>query len=421
VHLTATTSFELRQCQDDAQLAPVTRVALCAVMFSLPLEVPDWLPFEVSTILGAVFLCTTMLQPRLAYGRLPWALLFFSSYLYVLLLAFAFHGTSYPPGLYGKEVTTLVLLMLLWLLVFWACSNLFRTERTVRAALWAFVIGCLVRAALPLLGLARTAHPEGTGGERVTAFGQNANQSAHVLALGLLTLIGLAYMRPRGARRRRTLIWAAAGLLVIGLVQTGSRGGLVVLVVGLTIFLMAGDTFRERLRNATAGLLTLGILFVVASRSQLMLSRLSKAQAGSLSQRERIFPLQVQMIREKPLTGWGPITNKYELGLRVGDSIHVRRDAHNIVLEMMTAAGLLGTIPFLVGIYLCFRSAWRARAGPWGILPLATVLAVLAGNMSEDRISGPLLWLVLAYALASGMAVPREQLADTSPTRSHAA
>ena len=150
--------------------------------------------------------------------------------------------------------------------------------------------------------------------------------------------------------------------------------------------------------------MVLGLLFFLVTRSEVMLGRLSKAETGSFSQREHIFPLLFGMFRERPLLGWGPVINKYELAARLGDPTHDRRDAHNIVLEILTASGMLGAIVFFAGMWQCLHSAWTARAGPRGVVPLAMGLAVLAGNMSENRIAGPLLWLVLACALSTGSA-----------------
>jgi NhaP-type Na+/H+ or K+/H+ antiporter len=64
---------------------------------------------------------------------------------------------------------------------------------------------------------------------------------------------------------------------------------------------------------------------------------------------------------------------------------------------------MLGAIVFFAGVWQCLHSAWTARAGPRGVVPLAMGLAVLAGNMSENRIAGPPL-LVLACALSTGCA-----------------
>lgn len=384
------------------------RWTLCAMAFTLALEAPDRFPVEVTTIAGAAFLLCTLLHPRACYGRVPHAVGWFGLYLYVLLVALVFQGSRYPGGLYLWSVTQFLLLLVLWVLVFWVCANLFEHERLSRVALWGFVAGCLVRSAMPLLGLGTTVHEEGMGGGRVTVFGQGANQSAQVLAVGLLTLIGLSYVRMARPGRARLIPWVGVGLITSGLVATGSRGGFVTFAAGLFVILVSGRSLRQRLRNATVALLAMGILAVALSRSELLQRRFSQSvEEGNLSGREQIYPLTVKMFVEKPWLGWGPITNKYELATRLGDTLHERRDAHNAVLEILTASGIAGLIPFAIGTWLCFRSAWLARTGPRGVLPLALLIAVAMVNMSGNRLTAPLTWLVLAYGLASrGAPIP---------------
>ncbi|MGH7526051.1 MAG: O-antigen ligase family protein [Gemmatimonadales bacterium] len=390
----------------EVRVIPPVRWALYLLAFSIPLEYPDRFAYEVTTMTGVLVLLCAMLQPRVCFGRLPWALACYGCFLYAQLVSLVTEGTIYPGGLYLKEVSKLFQLISLWVLVFWVCSNLFRQERIRRGTLWSLILGCVIRAALPILGWGRTAHLEGSGGERVAILGQNPNQSAQVLALGLLALIGLVYVQPRGTFRPRILAWAGVGLVTLSLVETGSRGGLVTLALGLLVFLTSGQTLRMRIRNASVAVVALGVLYSVAVRSELVVTRIAKAQEGDLAKREDIFPTLVGMIREKPLLGWGPITNKYELAVRLGDPEFGRRDTHNIVLEVVTASGLLGLIPFLVGIWLCLKAAWAARAGPQGVVPLALLLAVLIGNMTQNRLATPLLWMVLAYALAGSAAAP---------------
>jgi O-antigen ligase len=107
------------------------------------------------------------------------------------------------------------------------------------------------------------------------------------------------------------------------------------------------------------------------------------------------------MFLEKPLTGWGPAKNKYVLGSRLPWQGRPRRDTHNIVLEILTATGIVGAIPFLIGLGICVRAAWQARKGTEGILPFAMLSAILVGNMSGNYIAAKLFWFVLAYAAAS--------------------
>jgi O-antigen ligase len=397
---------------EDLRITPLIRWTLFATVFLIPLEWPDRFAFEVSTIAGSCFLLATLLQPGTCYRLLPWAMGAFAAYFGVELISFTLRGPEYPGGLFLAEVAKSSLLFLLWALFGWVCFNLLRQEGMYRGVLRSLILGCLVRAALPLLGIGRTAHVQGTGGERVTALGQNANQSAHVLAIGLLALVGLAYIERRGPVRLRVLGWGAVALIGVGMVATGSRGGLVVCSVGMLVYLSTGRTLRARIRNVAIGVAGFALLLLLVVRSDVMLGRLAKVPEGSFSQRENIFPTLLGMVREKPLLGWGPITNKYELARRLGDAIHDRRDAHNIMLEVLTASGILGAIPFCLGLWLCVQAAWSARASPRGVVPLALLLAVLAGNMSENRIAGPLLWLILGLALASGSLVrPPPQLA----------
>jgi len=377
----------------------LTRWALYAMVFSIAFELPQrqTLPFEVPTLVAAIFLLTTALQPRVAYGRIPGALGWFFAYLYVLVLAAAVERTAY-----GSDVLKFFLVLLQGVLVLWSASNLMRNEAVARGVLTSLGLACGALALLSLAGVGRTAHVQYTGGERLTVFGQNANNTAMVLAAGLTALGGLAYALHPSWPRRRWLVWPLAGAIGAAMIETGSRGGLVSLGAGLLVFMLGGRTGWLRLRNIAVGIIALGVLLWASYSSTLMRNRLElTAEKGNLAGRERIFPELLRMFREKPLIGWGPITNKYELGVRLHEIRFPRRDAHNMVLEVLTSTGVLGTVPFLVGVGLCALAAWRARRRLHGILPAALVAVVLAANMSGNRIASKVFWLVFAYAIAA--------------------
>jgi O-antigen ligase len=402
MNTSGTAAWPLRSEERSASIVAPLRWALCAMTFSLALEFPERFPVEVSTIAGSTFLLCTLFHPARCYGWIPEAVAWFWLSLYVMLVALVFSGATYPGGLYLWDVTQYVLLLLLWILVFWVCSNLFEDERLARVALWALVAGCLIRSAMPLLGIGTTATPQGLGGERVTVLGQGPNQSAQVLAVGLIALIGLTEVQRRRPGRLRLLAWAGIALITGGLVATGSRGGLTTFAAGLMVILLTGRTLRARLRNAAVAVAAAGLLTIAFARSDLLQRRFSQAvEEGNLAGREQIYPLSVAMFLEKPLLGWGPITNKYELGARLGDGTHQRRDAHNAILEILTACGIVGLIPFAFGVWLCLRSAWLGGAEERGVLPLALVVGVIVVNMSGNRLTAPITWLMLSYGLTS--------------------
>lgn len=381
-------------------VATIVVWALCVFTFSLPLEAPELFAFEVTTMTGSFFVLVTLLEPQASYGRVSWAVVCFAMFLYVLLVAFATNGGTYPGGVFSTEALIQAIRLTTWLLLFWACANLLRDPRVYRAALWALIVGCAIRASLPLLGLSQSVSAKGV--ERVAALNQNPNQSAQVLAMGLLALIGLAYAQHRRGRAVRPLTWVAAALIAVGIIQTGSRGGLVTTAIGVFVFLGSGPTLQARLRNLLVGAVLLGGLGFLALQSEVMRARVEKTvESGHMSGRDRIWPIAVEMILERPVLGWGPTANKRELASRLNDSLHDSRDTHNIVLDVLTTAGLLGAIPFLLATWLCLHAAWRARAGPRGVLPLALVLALLASNMTQNRLASPLFWMVMALGFAS--------------------
>jgi O-antigen ligase len=385
---------------------PVVRWALYLFAASLPFEYPEHtIPLEVHTITGFLFVGATFLQPRVTFGRWFWAVGGFALYLYIYVVAFALNG-----GAYHREVARLFILLTQLTLLLWAAANLMRFASIARATLGALAWACIARALLQLARVATSGHAVFTGGQRVTALGQNANVIAWILAAGLVALLGLAYGRHGTRPRYRGLIWAAVVLFALVIAETGSRGGLLALAAGVVTFLAGGRGIRGRARNAVAALAALGVLYWAATSSDVMRNRITATlETGNLAGRERIVPTLWSMFLERPTIGWGPINNKYELASRIPFQHRAKRDTHNIVLEVLTATGVVGAIPFFGALGLCARAAWRARRGRDGILPLALLAVGLVANMSGNWIAAPLFWLIMAYPLASADPLPEEQ------------
>jgi O-antigen ligase len=379
-------------------VSPLVHWMFYLFIFSLPFEYPKrTFPVEVTTLTCGVFLLATLLQVRACFRWVPRALPWFGAFLYAFLVSFAFSG-----GEYGSEVRKFFLLLLQLVLMLWASYGLLRDERVARIGLIVLVTACVLRAGLQLSGVAATSHAEWTGGERVSALGQNANHSAMILTAGLIALVGLAYGRQAIRRPRAAVVWPLAITLGVAIVQNASRGAILALAAGVAAFSLGGRTPWSRVRNVVIALLALALLVWASYSSEALRNRFKRtAETHTMAGRERLFPTLWQMFLERPVLGWGPINNKYELGARLPEQQRPRRDSHNVVLEVLTGFGLLGAAPFLVGVAMCIRSAWRARHGPEGVLPLAMIVAVLIANMSGNWIASQLLWLTLAYALAS--------------------
>jgi len=404
--------------RSNASVHPVIVAALCLCLASFPFEFPlRTFRWEVPTMTTSLFLFTTLFQPRACFfNYVPGSIWWLGAYLYTSALALALNGWVSLP-----DTAQEVLLFIQALLFFWTCANLLRHDHIARAALWSFVIACLVRAALPFVGVGRTGETVWTGGERITAFGQNANWSAKILATSVVVLVGLIYVHPRAPRRLRWLAPLAIAGLGVAIVDTGSRGGLLALAVGLLAFAFGPSSTRSSwamIRNGLIGVASIGFLTFAAMRTEVMRNRFADtAETGNMAGREVLFPTLWGMFLEHPWTGWGTVNNQFELATRIAERNRLQRDSHNLILEVLTTTGVVGAIPFFIALALVARGAWRARLGPHGVAPAALLAMHLVGAMSGNPISSKLFWLIGAYCLAAAVPIVRQAPASARPPR----
>lgn len=392
-----------------ARPSPILLWALYGFVFSLPFDAPGRLPLELTTMTGALFLAVCLLQPGLCFGRRPSVTWWFLGYLYVYWAAYVVGGAQFT----GDAVRS-SLFYIQALLIFIACFNLMRDPKVARRVMIVLAVAALVLALMTILGI-ETA--KDSDSQRVTVFGQNANRAARVLLAGALACVGLVVGRPRRALRPAWIAWPPFALCVLGMIMGGSRGGLVAFAAGLWMFSMTGPTIGVRMRNIAVTLVLLGGAGFAAYKSPLMQQRIQLAAQGNLAKREVIFPAALGEFKSRPLIGYGP-ANQYVLAVRLGlpPKLHETRDTHNLFLEVLTATGVLGTVPFVWALWVCCWSAWKARRGVEGILPAAQMMSTMVGNLTGNYIVLKLQWVLLAYAMASWVwLTPKQQAAAPAP------
>ena len=147
-----------------------------------------------------------------------------------------------------------------------------------------------------------------------------------------------------------------------------------------------------------------GVLVSMAMTTEVVRNRMQRLfDSGSRNDRTELYIVQFKMIMESPVVGWGPIDYEYEIMKRAGTTRGQGSAfaAHNIYLQVLGETGLLGAIPFGMGIWLILRSAWRARYGSFGILPLALTMMFLASGMTANWLLGKPFWFMMAFGLTS--------------------
>jgi len=360
-------------------------------VFTVPFEsvgfADDYL--SLSKIAGLLFGLTACLSPRVCFRRPPKAFWYFIGYLGIVTLMIPFQESAFTSLIISRLLTMTQLFIL-----FWISYNLMGDERVVKRTLLTLIIACTVLATLVLLGIG--------GGEfrdRDTALGANPNMTATVLSFGLLALSGLAFGRQKGDFKALLLMGLCSGILAIEIVRTGSRGSVIAIIVAFMAFpLKRTKRLISKFGLVLTGALAVSFLVWTSYRSESVRERWESTFAtGETAGRDAIFSEAWGMFLERPLFGWGPITHLRELGSRLGLR---ERDPHNLYLWVLTETGMLGAIPFFVGLWLCLMASWKARNGPQGVLPLALLLCLLINNMKGTLIDSKLFWIVLAYALA---------------------
>ena len=379
-------------------------------VFTIPFEVADLgftsSNFTVSKLAGLLFfalyffhynpllLCySTSLQSLLAPPRAVW---WFIGYISIYALNGFFLPEEFQSELFSPLFTLLQLIVL-----FWVAANLFKVEKITRHTLLAYSVAAVILALGMLLHLPGFSDSTlAAGVERETALGYNPNTLAALWMLAVLALTGLCLSTVYSPFIRLLLGMLTVPML-LGMINTGSRAGIGALMIGFGVYLLPYGRSRGRL---TA--IILAVLGLVATTYLVMQApaadRWQSASAGQFAGREDIVPASIAMFVERPFLGWKPLMSGHELGRRVYSLYHPGgRDAHNLFLHLLLEGGIVGTLPFLGGLWLCGRSAWKARSKPLGLLPLALLCGMLASCMAHTFLQRKPFWLVLALAFAA--------------------
>ncbi|MCI4065254.1 O-antigen ligase family protein [Micromonospora sp. R77] len=260
-----------------------------------------------------------------------------------------------------------------------------------RIALWGYCASATILAVAVLMA------PADAYAQRRTASG-NANDVATFLGIAVVLALYLALTTSRG---RACLALLLAVPNTVGLVATGSRTGLIALIVG-TVLVVVQALWRQR-GGAAARLPVLagaGILVSLFLSTQYVPPRLLKVvdslEEGSLSGREIIWNAVLSDGFTLRGVGLGGSPSYLE-------AVHgIRAVTHNVLIELLLELGLLGVLLFAV---LVVTVAVRCRRSVFApvLLPLVAFVGLMSTTLSLEWRRA--LWLVFAFALTATSSV----------------
>ena len=310
-----------------------------------------------------------------------------------------------------------------------------RDRRIVMAVFAAWIAGTAVTA---LYGLIQSP-TAGAEAVRLESSVGNANVLATILVAGIVLSVAVAV-----ASKSPMLKFAAtasAGLALFSFVFTGSRSGVIALVVVvLTAILVAGRKWRGRAILASVILMLSAVVFFAAFAPAAIRDRIAETVPGQVPDtegRSTLWEVGWRMVEDQPVRGVGlgsfePSSIHYILepgGLNRSDQIvDTPKVAHNIYLQALAEQGVIGLVMFcgiLIFPIACALRAARnfARSDDVQMEILARALVVaLAGILAADFFASEqfnkLLWLLLGMgpAMLAMSLVKRDDSAADEPS-----
>ena len=191
--------------------------------------------------------------------------------------------------------------------------------------------------------------------------------TAEYLVIQILLLLHM-YMHETG-RGKKLLVAGVAIANLAFLVATGNRGGFLILIVGVLLYLVWFRRelgFRRLLASAAFGGVMLAVVSAVIityTDFNVLYSRLlnTEVKGGLPDSRSTVWPLAWEHIQEAPLIGHGPRLRLIEEETRRIPGYFAMPYPHNAYLFLLYTLGLVGLLAWFAFFYALFRRLNRAR------------------------------------------------------------
>lgn len=345
------------------------------------------------------------------------------------VLAIIISMSANPDTLHrsADAVWFLSLYVLIWYTLTDAITNGLKREMLVEAVLIAGFI-------LVLFGYVQVAAQLGTSAAslpRPVSLAGNPNAFGAILLIWLPLALGAAQQSK--IRIIQRMLWVYAGLIVVLLGLTFSRGAWLGGIASLFVYTLLQlqvrgwlrpDTLRDRWRLLSGSQRRVVYLFLLAALLLIVVVGIViissfTSSARSLDLRLYLWDAALQLFQQKPLIGNGIFTFGYYLPLF--DSIppgQPHSHAHNLVLLIAAEIGIFGLMALGVLIAVAFVSLRHflgddSPARPWRIAAFASVVGAAVHHLLDVPAMMPAVALmvvvvfVIAFAPEGGVAEVR--------------
>lgn len=374
--------------------------ALSALVLSLPFEY--WDPFgfreafTVTKMVGLLYFVLSIFDIKSNFNvvrtkRLLRVLFILLFYLTIQNI-FNYHHSNTRPIVNFTFFQNVIL--------FWLVTNdLIDKPKLFKKLSVSFVIGVFLAAVLVNFDYGvNDGHELGT--VRLYFFGSNPNSIGNLAALALILIFNMILNKKYYYLNKTYLFLLCVPLILSMLIYTGSRGAILISVIGIIlIFLLIKTSSYTRLAYLLIGTLIIYVGLLEYFDSKIIIERfLNSAEIETLGGRKLLWESALDIFLNNPLFGVGESGYEYKITRTLGYFM----DTHNIILYYMVTGGLIALSLYSIFIFGLFKAAVsfykRTKQPILCVLFIVYILIVLKSGASYNL---KLPWIIAAMIFGS--------------------
>jgi O-antigen ligase/tetratricopeptide (TPR) repeat protein len=222
----------------------------------------------------------------------------------------------------------------------------------------------------------------------------------------------------------KVMYGALAALLTFVLIETGTRGTALGLLVGVLVMSgyvgLFGSKFKEFRKYAIGALAVLVLIvagFIAGRHSSFVqnspnLARMANISSQDLVIRSYIWGEAWQGVKERPLLGWGQSNFNYVFNKYYDPRLYAQEQwfdrSHNIFFDWLVTGGILGFLAyfslFAACLYYLFVRPLRNKDDrSFTVLERAVLLGILAGYLTHNLVVFDNIVSYIFFALILGL------------------
>ena len=242
----------------------------------------------------------------------------------------------------------------------------------------------------------------------------NMNRQALLFALCIVGAFGYVLSSwPKLGRFEYVLI-GLAFVLLIALLSTASRGASLSAVAGLVVTVLA--QYHRLPKSALASIVPMVILGTVLMMytSDALNERMQVAIQGDTNHRVELATTGMEMFEEKPWLGYGA-DYPLEMGRIYRRVTKTVTAVHNMYLQILLSFGIVGFLPWIVGVIYTFVRVWKARYDRWANIVFVLLFCIFMSGVAANHAYEILTWIILG--LAGGLALRYKETHERAAIR----